>query len=372
MRLTISGPVLLPEGQITLATVVVEDGMIQSVEPGRIASPTIATGGLIAPGFVDLQCNGAYGADLTADPGGVARVAARLPATGVTAFLPTIITSPFATYRERLAELGAVALLATGARVLGVHLEGPYLNPARRGAHDPAYLRPVDVAEILGWADPTLTRIVTLAPELPGALEAIRALRARGIVVSAGHSAATFEQAQAGFRAGIAWGTHLFNAMGELHHREPGLPGALLAAPFPCGLIPDGQHVHPAVVQLAYRAKGPAGLTIVTDAMAAMGMPPGGYALAERRVIVDEDSARLPDGTLAGSILCMDQAVRNMIAFTGCSPAAAIRMASTTPADALGLSGRGRVAPGCHADLVLLDGGLHVTHTIVGGEVVCG
>ncbi len=254
--------------------------------------------------------------------------------------------------------------------MLGVHLEGPYLSPRRHGAHDPALLRPIDIAEILAWADPALVRIVTLAPELPGAPAAIEALRARGIVVSAGHSDATFSEAQAGIAAGVTWGTHLFNAMSGLGHREPGLAGALLAAPFPCGLIVDGEHVHPAVVALVLRARGAAGITLVTDCMAAMGMPAGHYTLSNREVLVDETTARLADGTLAGSILTMDAAVRNAVAFAGCGLADAVRMAATTPAALLGLAQQGRLAAGCTADLAVLDDTCHVMQTFVGGELV--
>jgi N-acetylglucosamine-6-phosphate deacetylase len=299
-------------------------------------------------------------------------VAARLPETGVTAFVATIITSPWDTYAQRLSQVReamcAVMHDASGARPLGVHLEGPYLHPAKRGAHNQALLRVPNVDEILRWADASL--IVTLAPELPGALDAIRALGGKGIVVSAGHSNATYAKAIAGFKAGITWGTHLYNAMSGLGHREPGLAGALMSSPVPCGLIADGIHVHPAMVKLAYKAKSAPGITLVTDAMAAMGMAPGRYKLSDREVTVNETSARLADGTLAGSILKMDQAVRNMIAFAGCTLAEALAMASTTPARVLSLGRQGRIAPGCDADLVILDESLQVERTIIAGKSV--
>jgi N-acetylglucosamine-6-phosphate deacetylase len=251
-----------------------------------------------------------------------------------------------------------------------VHLEGPYLNPAKKGAHNPAFLRAPNVDEMLRWADESV-RIVTLAPELPGALDAIKALRARGIVVSAGHSNATYEQARAGFDAGLGWVTHLFNAMRALGHREPGLPGATLTSPVPCGMIVDGIHTHPSIVKLAWQALGPNRLNLVTDAMAALGMPYGQHLLGDFRVSVDDSGARLADGTLAGSTLSLDQALRNLIAFTGCGLSAALATITTTPARALGLSHeRGRIEPGYVADMVLLSSDLRVRATIVGGQVV--
>jgi N-acetylglucosamine-6-phosphate deacetylase len=328
--------------------------------------------GTIAPGFIELQINGAYGADFSNDGRTVAGVAARLPETGVTAFLATIITSPWDTYAQRLSQvreaMRAVMHGSSGARPLGVHLEGPYLHPAKRGAHNPAFLRVPNVNEILRWADASL--IVTLAPELPGALDAIRALSGKGIIVSAGHSNATYAKAIAGFKAGITWGTHLYNAMSGLGHRDPGLAGALMSSSVPCGLIADGIHVHPAMVKLAFKAKSAPGITLVTDAMAALGMAPGRYKLSDREVGVNETSARLADGTLAGSILKMDQAVRNMIAFADCTLAEALAMASTTPARVLSLDRQGRIAPGCDADLVILDESLQVERTIVAGKSV--
>ncbi len=368
---TLSGRVLLPTGHFAEATVQIAHGQISQVCPGFTPGADLACAGWIGPGFIDLQINGAWGKDFSSHGQTVAEVAARLPVTGVTAFLPTIVTSPLAAYPDlvRTVREAVQAMTGPAAQVLGVHLEGPYLNPLRCGAHDPALLRPVNVAEMAQWSGDPFVRLVTLAPELPGAVEAIRALRRQGIVVGAGHSNATFDQALAGFAAGITWGTHLFNTMRELGHREPGLPGALLTADVPCGLIADGVHVHPAMVRLAYRAKGAAGLALVTDAMAAMGMPPGRYTLGDAEVIVDETGARLADGRLAGSILTMDQAVRNVMAFAGCSLAEAVTMASTTPARVLGLSQKGRIAPGCDADLVVLDETLRVTHTFVAGKL---
>ncbi|MBI4633854.1 MAG: N-acetylglucosamine-6-phosphate deacetylase, partial [Deltaproteobacteria bacterium] len=258
----------------------------------------------------------------------------------------------------------------TGANILGVHLEGPYLNPIKTGAHNSEFLREINVDEMIRWADPRIVRMVTLAPELPNATEAIRALNGDGITVSAGHSTATFDEAIKGFENGIKWGTHLFNAMSGLHHRDPGLAGALLSSSTPCGLIADGVHVHPMMVRLAYQAKGVDGLCLVTDAQAAMGTSKRSSQIGDRNTFADDTSVRLADGTLAGSILKMDQAVRNMIEFTGCSLAEAVNMASRTPATLLGLNRKGRIAEGCDADIVILDKELNVQKTFVAGKMV--
>ncbi len=368
--LRLSGRAVLADG-VYEATISLEDKRITAIARGVDPRADLVTSGWIAPGLIDLQVNGAYGFDLTRDGTKVAPLAEKLPATGVTSFLPAIISSPLEAYAPLLRDMQQVLTPARGANVLGVHLEGPYLSLKRPSAHNPAYARAPEMNELDAWICSPLVRLVTIAPELPGALEMISRLVARGVVVSAGHSDATYAEAAAGFQAGIAWGTHLFNVMSPTVHREPGLVGALLSSDVPCGLIPDGVHVHPANIKLAWRAKGTRGVTIVTDAMTAMGMPPGQYTLGELAVTVDATSARLKDGQLAGSILTMDAAVRNMIEFTGCSLADAIAMASTTPARVVGLADRkGQIAVGLDADLVLFDESLHVDRTIVGGEVV--
>lgn len=376
---TLFGPTLLADGRIAPARLTLRDGRIAAVDEQPAQDPVAADlvvdpAGIIAPGFIDLQLNGGWGCDFTIDPASIAHVAERLPQTGVTGFLPTCITSPIDSYAGWLQTAEAVAAaLADGApatQVLGVHLEGVYFSPQRAGAHNPALLRPIDVAEILDrYAASALVRIVTLAPELDHALDAIRALRARGVIVSAGHSNATFAQAQGAIEAGIGWGTHLFNAMHELRQREPGVAAALLLSTLPVGLIADGVHLHPAVVQLVYRLKGAGGITLVTDAMAAMGMPPGSYNLGGYEVRVDTHAAKLPSGTLAGSILTMDGAVRHLIEQSGCTLAEALTMAARTPADLLQLPHKGRIAPGADADLVLLSPSLHVQTTLIGGRV---
>jgi N-acetylglucosamine-6-phosphate deacetylase len=364
----LSGPALLEGGAIAEATIAVSGGRIVRVTPGADQSADLVTDGVIAPGLIDLQLNGGFGHDFTTDGRTVADVAARVPAYGVTGFLATIITSPPEAYPRRLAEIAGAR--AEGARVLGVHFEGPYLSPHRPGAHEPALFRIPDASEIAGWAGHPFVRMVTLAPELPGVAAAVRWLRAAGVVVSAGHSEATYDQALAGIEAGVNMGTHLFNAMPELRGRAPGLAGALLDSTLPCGLIADGTHIHPAMLRLAVQVKGAAGLALVTDAMAAMGMPSGRYHLGSREVAVDGAVSRLADGTLAGSILTMDQAVRNAVALAGCSPADALAMASRTPAAILGLGTKGRLAAGCDADIAVFDQSLHVTHTFLGGRLL--
>lgn len=326
---------------------------------------------IVVPGFIDLQLNGGCGFDFTADPTTLWRVAQELPRYGVTAFLPTIITAPYETIRAAQAVLRAGAPENfRGATPLGLHLEGPFLNPAKRGAHNPAYMRLPTVNAAREWSRENYVRLVTLAPELKGAPQLIRALCEQNIVVSAGHSMATFDQARRGFDAGITYGTHLFNAMPQMDHRAPGLAIALLNdSRVTVGIIPDGIHVHPALVALALKQKAPQQLSVVTDAMAALGMAPGEYLLGDFRVTVNENSARLADGRLAGSILSMDQALRNMLAFTNCSLRDALATMTTTPARVLHLENeRGEIAPGYFADLVLLTQDLRVAATMVAGQ----
>lgn len=365
---------LTPEESISGAAVLIEAGRITAI--GDVPCPpgaqTIDAGGLLlAPGFIDLQLNGAFGFDFTSNPNTIWDAAARITRYGVTSFLPTLISSPPEAVLAAQEALRPPPPNFRGATPLGLHLEGPFLNPARRGAHNPAHLRRPDLDTISGWSRDSGVLLVTLAPELSAPnLDPVKCLRDQGVVVSAGHSAATFEQSLAAFDAGVTYATHLFNAMPPLEHRSPGLVGAALADPrVTVGLIPDSVHLHPVIVKLIWQSKGPTRISVVTDAIAALGMPPGRYSLAGFTADVDETSARLADGRLAGSILRMDQAVRNLIAFTGCSIAEAVATVTSVPAQLLGLADRGRIAPGFVADLVLLDADLQVALTIIRGQI---
>ncbi|MGA7730068.1 MAG: N-acetylglucosamine-6-phosphate deacetylase [Chloroflexia bacterium] len=371
--------IITPGRALENHAVVVSDGLIAELAPTHeVACPPGATrveaeGLTLAPGFIDLQLNGAFGHDFTTDPASIWEVARLLPMYGVTSFLPTIITSPAETMAQaQEAWLQGPPPGFLGAAPLGLHLEGPFLNPARLGAHNSVYLRPPDLSAIESWSPEQGVRLVTLAPELPGSEALIAALRERGVVISTGHSMATFEQASRAFDLGVSYATHLFNAMPPLDHREPGLAGAILAHPgVTASLIADGIHIHPAMLSIAWRLKGPHKLNLVTDAMAALGMPPGRYLLGDREVISDGTSARHDDGRLAGSLLSLDRAVRNLIAFTGCSPQEAIMTVTEVPTSVLGIERqRGRIAPGHIADLVLLTPDLQVVSTILGGELI--
>lgn len=360
----LAGRILLPDGA-RQGCVTVEGGHIARIVDQAPAGARRAA--WVVPGLVDLQVNGGFGIDLASEPERVSELAARLLATGVTGFLPTLVSAPADGFERWAARIAAAP--GGGARVLGLHLEGPFLSPDRPGAHDVATIRAADAACFERMLALPGLRLVTMAPERPAALERIARLVARGVVVSLGHTAAGLDQMRAGIDAGARLVTHLYNAMTGFSHRAPGALGAALLDPrVALGLIADGVHAHPAAVELAVRAAGPDRIALVTDAMAAAGTGPGRATLAGREVVVDEVSARLPDGTLAGSILTLDQAVRNAAEWSRLGPEAALRMATEVPARALGVAA-GRITAGAAADLVLLDDELRVTATFLAGEL---
>jgi len=361
----LAGQFLL-DGALVSGRITLHGDRIVSVQPDA----TVTDRHIIAPGFIDLQVNGGHGIDFGEEPDRIGEVAAWLPETGCTAFLPTIVSSLGGRYR-RVFEALPAALGAPGARVLGLHLEGPFLAPGKQGAHALDAIDAADDALFDELLAEDSVRLVTLAPERPGALERIARLAERGVLVSLGHSDASFEQFETGIDAGARMATHLFNAMSQLDSRAPGAVGAALVDErVTVGLIADGIHTHPATLALTARAKGADGIALVSDMMAATGMPPGAYSLNDLPVTVDATSARLADGRLAGSILTMDAAVRNMTAWGRVSLADALTMASTTPARLLALDDLGTLTPGSAADLVVLAPDLHVTETWIAGEKV--
>lgn len=324
------------------AEVVIEGDRIVSVEP--VASAPHRT---IAPGFIDLQVNGIDDIDVaTAEDDDWDRLDALLERTGVTTWCPTLVTAPLDDMAARAARVPARATIA------GVHLEGPFLG-GRPGAHPRDLLVPIDTEWLR--ALPGTVRLVTLAPELDGAADAVRLLTDRNITVSLGHSSATVEDVRACIDAGARMVTHLFNGMPPLHHREPGLVGATLTDDrVVAGLIADLVHVDAVAISVAFRAK-PGRVALVTDAVAWRGA-----RIGRIEIVHDGHAPRLPDGTLAGSSLTMDVAIRNVVDRANVSIDDALTAASTTPADVLGLHDRGRVAASCRADLVVLDDALAV------------
>ena len=360
-----------PEGSVLL-----EGGYIREVSPSdsQLADEVHEhEDSLLLPGFVDLQVNGAFGVDVATEPSRVAELSEKLLSTGTTAYLPTVISSSESLYEEVLPRLAAATGgPASGAEVLGVHLEGPFINPRKRGAHAAAHVVPPDPGMLAHLLDLAPVRMITVAPELEGSGELMTLALRRGVAVSAGHSDAPFELAYEAFDASVAGVTHLFNAMSAMHHREPGLPGAAFAHPrVVCGLIADGLHVHPEMVGLTFRMLGPDRLCLTTDAIAAAGMGDGEYRLATRTVYMDGGVPRLGSGAIAGSVLTMNEALRNILAFTDCTFPEAARMASTTPARLIGEGRRkGRLTPGYEADVTVLAPDLSVEAVWLGGKRV--
>jgi N-acetylglucosamine-6-phosphate deacetylase len=371
----------LPGGaptELSPGYVLVRDGLVAEVGPGQPprAPDVRLASGVLVPGFVDLQVNGYFGVELdAAEAAGWRTVTSRLPETGTTAFVPTFITAPVPQLAEALrAAAGLAPGPAAGARVLGVHLEGPFISPHRAGAHNKDWMTEptADAVTELLDAGAGILRLVTLAPELPGALDAIKRLDAAGILVSVGHSDATAAQVAAAVGAGARMVTHLFNAQRPMHHREPGVTGQALADPrLVSGLIADFVHVVPPVCQIAFAA-APGRICLVTDAAACAGMPPGRYVLGGRPIELPPGDGVPPvrtDGTLAGSALRMDRAVANMVS-VGVSLPDAVAAATRIPADLIGRPELGRIGPGVPADLAWLDDDLKARATWVAGDLV--
>lgn len=368
----------LPDDESGPGWLVVEGEIIHSAgrgEPPRMADVELGDG-ILAPGLVDAQINGAFSVDFAdADADDVRAVAERMLATGVTAMVPTFITAPVDELVEQVTRYDAARQVSNASgsstRLLPAHVEGPFLSPRRRGAHresvltDPTARQTAPLIEIAHAIS-----YVTLAPERDGALQAIRDLVGAGIRVAVGHSDATDEQVYAAADAGATLVTHLYNAQSPFHHRAPGVVGAALTDPrLTLGLIVDGHHVEPTAVRLAFAA-APRRVMLVTDAVAALGMPPGVYELGGDQLEVTAGQPALrADGTIAGAAEPLDADIGHAAAF-GIDLVDALRAATRTPADALGLTDIGRIEPGARADLVLLGDDLRARATWLGGRQV--
>jgi len=364
------GLVLSPAGFIRGGIEFV-DGRIAAIEGTATPEELVRDTGLpiIIPGFVDLHVHGGGGHDVM-DGGEAACEVARVHArTGTTSLLATTMTAPVEDLRLAFSGLAKVGTRppGDGARILGVHLEGPYISGARLGAQ-PDFTRSFCREELTALNGMMPIRLVTLAPEVPGNIEAIAQLVAAGIVVQLGHSAATYEQGCAALDAGARGFTHLYSAMSAMHHRAPGLVGTALAHATHAEIIPDLLHVHPGAIRAAMRSI--AGLYCVTDSTSAAGMPDGQYRLGRQVVNKCMGGVRLADGTLAGSTLTMDQAFRNLVDGIGLGLCEASARTSGFAAEYLGLSERGQLQRGRYADIVVLDRDLRVTSVLVEGHEV--
>jgi N-acetylglucosamine-6-phosphate deacetylase len=355
--------------------VVIADGRIERILPSdgldRAIPVNDITGGVLAPGFIDAQVNGGGGALLNDRPsvGVVRRMAEAFRAYGTTSMLPTVITDSSEIIRKA-ADAVAAARRQGVPGIIGIHIEGPFLDPRRAGAHPPQHIRAI-TPEDVAWLKRLDCGIVllTVAPSHVSPV-IIRDLTDAGIIVSLGHSEATATEAQAALAAGARGFTHLYNAMSQLQNREPGMVGTALAeASSYCGIIADGHHVHPLVLQVTLKMKPRGSLFLVTDAMPPAAGGPPRFALQGREVVARNGRLELNEGTLAGSILTMDEAVRFCIAALGLDLAEALRMATLYPAQFLKVDhDLGRIAPGYRANLVHLTDTLAVTRTWIDGE----
>ncbi|WP_069326134.1 N-acetylglucosamine-6-phosphate deacetylase [Paenibacillus nuruki] len=369
---------ILPNKILSNVHVGIEKGTIVKIDAAPISAyeeyqQIDCKGQRLIPGMIDVHIHGANGFDMMdGREESIQEVSRTCASTGCTSFLATSVSS---TIEDLLAMIHSVKRVVgheVGAKIAGIHLEGPYLNPIRKGMQNEKYLRHPDIEEmkmIFKEAD-SLIQMVTIAPELPGGMELISFLKEQGVIISIAHSDATYEEAKKAFEAGASHVTHCFNGMRPIHHRDPGIVVAAFEEEHvSLQAIVDHIHLHPAIIRLMHRSKGPEGMVLITDALQAMGMGDGDYLFGGHHVTVTNGVARLHDGTLASSTVTMNEALRYTVE-TGISLTDAVQMASTTPAYILGLQQKGTIAVGMDADLVLLDDDFQVQWTMIDGHIV--
>jgi N-acetylglucosamine-6-phosphate deacetylase len=368
---SLSGHILAAEGFVAGTIEFDDSGRIRRVAGSPVAQGAVRDSSqpLVLPGFIDLHVHGGGGRDIMEGGDAADRVAQCHALHGTTALLATTMTAPMAELETAFTGVRAACekRAPRGARVLGVHLEGPYINPGKLGAQ-PDFTRPVAMEELARLHSIAPIWLITLAPEVAGNMDQVRALSEAGYAVQLGHTLGSYEEGVEALAHGARGFTHLFNAMSALHHRSPGMVGAALAHARYAEIIPDLLHVHPGALRVALRSIP--GLYCVTDSTAATGMPDGEYKLGRQSVTKCLGGVRLADGTLAGSTLAMDQALRNLVDHLGLGlPEASMRL-STHAADYLGLADRGRLVPGAWADAVVLDRDLQLNDVFVEGVSV--
>lgn len=375
MKAIVNGIILTPEGELRNKALLFDDRIQGIVEADQTSGHEIidADGMYVSPGFIDIHIHGYVGED-TSDgtQAGVSKIAASLPENGVTAFLPTTMTvsweeieQAFAVVRDLMPKSREAGF--QGSEILGCHAEGPFINPERKGAQAATHILAPDAQKVLPHRD--VVKVITMAPEMPGGIDFIKTLTTQSdIVVSIGHTSATFEQAKEAIEAGASHITHLFNAMTGLNHRNPGVVGAALTSDVTTELIADAFHVHPGLFPMLTDAKGEK-LVLVTDCTRAGGLPDGEYTLGGQPIFVKGIECRLADGTIAGSVLHLNDAVRNLHKYGNISLSQAVHAASLSPARAIGVADRkGSLESGKDADIIIMDGDCRVRATFVRGN----
>lgn len=376
--LIVGGTLLTPHENLPGRSLVVEGGRIAEIAAGQLAAGpddlvVDARGGWVTPGLIDVHVHGALGHDpMQASHAAIHGMARFFAQHGVTTYLPTTLAATREQTLQAVQSLADCPQPSDGSHHLGVHIEGPYLNPEHRGAQPVEQLRDADPDEYRAWLDTGAVRLVTIAPERPGAMAFIEMAAAQGVEFAIGHSGASYEQVLQAADHGLRQATHTFNGMLGLNHRTPGTVGGVLTDDrIYAQVIADGVHLHPAVVKLIVRAKGTGRTILITDAISPTGLPDGEYQLTGLKITLQDGISRTAAGGLAGSTLTMDAAVRNAMQFAGIDPQQALAMATSTPAEAMGWSGRkGALAAGADADVAIFDDQWEVQMTMVAGRIV--